>query len=296
SALRRADAPKAQAYPTLKSGGSGVDRGRLRSAISSGQSWLDANFSVDNHDRYPCYFLYALERYKSFEEFIQGTADPEPQWYQSGYEFLRSRQKADGHWEFTGEWSQDACATSFAVLFLLRSTQQSIRASLGQGTLVGGRGLPRDLSRVRLSGGKLVVEQKPTEVDKLLDMLGDDDSQALESLIDNPAALRVEDVRPEDARRLQQIVRSGSPEARLLAVRALAKMRSLDYAPTLIYALTDPDRRIVREARDGLRLVSRRFNGFGLEDNFKDDGQRELAIDLWKKWYRTVRPDAPPLP
>jgi hypothetical protein len=51
----------------------------------------------------------------------------------------------------------------------------------------------------------------------------------------------------------------------------------------------------VREARDALRSVSRNFEGFGPPDNF-DDGQRDTAVQRWKNWYHTVRPDAPPLP
>ena len=95
-------------------------------------------------------------------------------------------------------------------------------------------------------------------------MLDDEGSDALEALVNDPNALQVNNVGPEQARRLQQIVKSGDAAGRILAVRALAKMRNLDYAPSLIYALTDPDRRVVREARDGLRYLSRRFQGFGL--------------------------------
>ena len=100
---------------------------------------------------------------------------------------------------------------------------------------------------------------------------------------------------PEAARRLQQIVRSGAPQTRLARVRALAKARNLDFAPTLIFALTDPDHAVVREARDALRFLSRNFEGFGPPDNF-DDNQRDQAIVRWKAWYAAMRPDAPPLP
>jgi hypothetical protein len=69
----------------------------------------------------------------------------------------------------------------------------------------------------------------------------------------------------------------------------------MDYAPTLIFALTDPDKRVVREARDGLRSISRNFEGFGPPDNF-DVAERDKAVERWKAWYAKVRPDAPPLP
>jgi len=289
AALKRADVKKKNAMPTLPAGD--VDRMQLIQTIKRGNGWFDKNFAIQLTG-YQCYYLYSLERYRSFEEHLSGQRDEEPDWYNKGFEYLKEHQAADGSWD---DSCGRQCATAFAVLFLLRSTQQSIQASLGEGTLVGGRGLPRDLSKVKLSGGKLVVQQNPTELDQLIDMLGDSDSGALDSLIDQPAALQVGQAGPQEARRLQQAVRTGGAEARLLAVRALARIRDLDYAPTLIFALTDPDRRVVREARDALRSVSRNFEGFGPPDNF-DDGQRNEAVERWKNWYRSVRPDAPPLP
>jgi hypothetical protein len=264
---------------------------RLAETLKAGQGWFDKNFTLEVHE-YQSYYLYSIERYKSLDELLSGEQDPEPEWYNAGFELLKRTQAENGSWSDEGGPS---VATAFSILFLMRSTQKSIRASLGEGTLVGGRGLPRDLSKLRLRGGKLIVENTPTEVDQLLGMFEESDADSLESLLDNPAALQVSDVGPDQARRLQQVVKSGKAEARLLAVRALGKLRSLDYAPTLIFALTDPDKRVVREARDGLRSVSRNFEGFGPPDNFEEE-QRAQAVQRWKAWYRTVRPDAPPLP
>ncbi len=271
--------------------GTSVDGTRVFAAIERGQDWFAKNFEYAA-GQYPCYELYSLERYKSFEELLAGFTPDEPDWYQKGYEYLKDNQLADGCWKGR---STKQCETAFAVLFLLRSTQKSIKASLGEGTLVGGRGLSADLSRMRMRNGRLVTEQKPTEVDTLLNMLEDSENEGLEALMNDSSGLSVGNVGPEEARRLQQIVKSGQPGARLLAVRALAQMRDLDHVPTLLYAITDPDNRVVRESRDGLRLVSRRFQGFGLPDNF-DDTQRYDALDKWKQWYRRVRPNAPPLP
>lgn len=290
AALRRADETGKKRKTTLPAGD--VDKELLAKCVARGQAWFDKNMSAVSDTEHKSYYLYSLERYKSFEEYIAGASEEEPDWYQKGYEYLKETQREDGSWT---DADGQQCATAFAVLFLLRSTQQSIKASLGEGTLVGGRGLPRDLSQVRLEGGRLVVKSEPTEVDQLLGMLDDSDSDALDALLDDPAALRVDNVSPKDARRLQQVVRSGGPQARVLAVRALGKMRNLDYVPTLLYAMTDPDSRVVREARDALRLVSRRFEGFGLSDNF-EPAQRDRALDKWKTWYRSVRPNAPPLP
>lgn len=289
AALQRVEKPGAKRAPSLPSGN--VDPQRLAETVAAGRAWFDKNFGFEVHE-YQSYYFYSVERIRSFQEYLDGNIVEEPEWYNEGFKRLKETQSADGSW---ADSSGQACATAFSVLFLLRSTQKSIEASLGEGTLVGGRGLPSDLSKLKLRGGKLIVDQKPTEADALLGMLDDSNSAALDELLDNPAALSVTSVDPSDARRLQQVAKSGPAAARLLAVRALAKLRSIDYAPTLIFALTDPDKRVVREARDGLRSMSRNFEGYGPSDNFEEP-ERQAAVARWKEWYQTVRPDASPLP
>ena len=289
TALRKKRDPKEKRMKSLT--GSQVDRARFMRAVESGQAWYRKNFrQAAGH--YPCYELYSLERFKSFEEVITGDAPEEPEWYQKGYEYLKQNLHADGYWAGTGGRPS---ATGFAILFLLRSTQKSIKASMGEGTLVGGRGLSADLSQMRMRNGRLVAEAKPTEVDKLLEMLEGEGSADLDALLNSPAALNMDNVGPKDAQRLKLLVKTGTPESRILAVRALGRMRELDYVPILLFAMTDPDNRVVREARDGLRLVSRRFQGFGLKDSFSD-AERYEVLDRWKRWYRQVRPNASVLP
>ena len=57
--------------------------------------------------------------------------------------------------------------------------------------------------------------------------------------------------------KIRQLVGNKSPEARLAAVKALGKTRDLDNVETLIYALTDPDPRVVRAANEGLLRIRR---------------------------------------
>ncbi len=272
--------------------GANLDRDRVLKAIASGQKQFDKMFSELPQADYPFYLLYSIERYKSFEEYLTGTEEEEPDWYQTGFKFIKERQAADGSWNCP---SEQACATSFAILFLVRSTQKSIKAKLGAGTLVGGRGLTANLARMKLKQGRLVAERTPTDVDEFLSMLENDEAGDLDALLADTAVIDVADVGPEDARQMEQLLKTGSPEVRLLAVQGLSKLRDLDYVPSLLYALTDPDRRVVRVARDGLKYISRRFEGYGPPDNFTDD-QRYDALEKWKQWYRRVRPDAPALP
>ena len=60
---------------------------------------------------------------------------------------------------------------------------------------------------------------------------------------------------------------------------------------TLLFAMTDPDKNVVREARDALRFISRRLDGFGLKDNFTEE-ERNKVVQAWRNWYLQVRPEA----
>lgn len=275
--------------PDLKS--ASIDRAKIIAAVQDGNRWFDKNFTT-SIPRWKYYYLYALERYKSFADLLEIDVPEEPEWYEAGYEEMAKSQNDDGSWGLdNGGEATKATDTSFAVLFLMRSTQKSIRQSLGIGTMVSGRGAPANVTSAKMVRGQVVVEAAKTNVANMLAMLDDAKSNQIEQLANDPTALVAAKVDEKTAVRLEQIVRGGSPEARLLAVRALGQTGNLDYAPTLIFALTDPDRRVVREARDNLCFISRRFEGFGLPDRFTD-AQRYSAIEKWKRWYLAVRPDA----
>jgi hypothetical protein len=220
---------------------------------------------------------------------MEGLEEISPRWYNDGYEFLAKGQAADGSW--SGYCGQE-CDTAFSVLFLLRSTKMSIKAKLGEGMLLSGRGLPSNLARAKLRDGQLVAEQVHKNVDELLSMVDDDKNEAtLDELARDPTQLVVGHIDEKSARRLQQLVRGGTPEVRVLSTRAVGRTGNMDYVPTLLYALTDPDSRVVIEARNGLRFISRNFDGFGPPDEFTEQ-QRFEAIDHWKKWYKSIRPTA----
>ncbi len=290
TALRAAEGSQMKRIRTLS--GANLDRNRVVQAVGRGQKLFDETFSDFTNAEYPFYLLYSVERYKSFEEYLTGNVEEEPAWYQEGFKFAKERQGPEGYWTCP---SGRPCATAFAILFLVRSTQKSIKAHLGEGTLVGGRGLSANLARMKLEKGRLVTERKPTEVDHLLSMLEETKGAELEALLNDSVAINVENLGPNEARRLEQLLRNGTPEARLLAVEALSKLRDLDYVPSLLYALSDPDARVVRAARDGLKYVSRRFDGYGPPDSFTET-ERYDALDKWKNWYRKVRPNSPVTP
>jgi HEAT repeat protein len=88
-----------------------------------------------------------------------------------------------------------------------------------------------------------------------------------------------------------KIIRSGNYEARRIAVQNLGRSQGLNAVPILIFALSDPDETVMRAARDSLRFISRRIEGFGLPDK-ATSRERGQAQEKWRNWYRSVRPDA----
>lgn len=276
---------------------SSVDVSRLRQALNDGDGWFAQNFSIATTD-YPYYYLYALERFRSFQEMVEGNGDPEPDWYNQGVDLLATMQSSTG--DFPAPRNSDVhcplgIGTAFACLFLLRSTQATLETIMErEGTLRGGRGLPGDLSEVRQRGGKIVAPAITGKVEDLIGMLEDDEADQIENMLDNPDALSLSGLTKTGKQytaRLRRVLRSGSYKARIVAARTLGRQDDLDNVPILIYALTDPDPRVMRAARAALRSISRKFDGYDLPDQ-PTKPQLDLAVKQWQDWYRSIRPDA----
>lgn len=272
-----------------------VPRVQFTKTVKAGNAWFADNFDIvmEKNRMYNLYYLYALERYMSFRELAEGKDEASPEWYSLGVEWLSSQQKEDGSWSGYEETVSD---TAFAVLFLLRSTKRSIEKAkdFGPGVLVSGRGLPKNMDNIQMRGGKVVQKIDTGAAGSLLDALGDPTNEnfdaAVAALSEIPPELAQSAV-SKHAAQMKELVSNPDPEARQAAVRALGKSNNLDCVPLLIYALTDPDPMIALAANDGLKNLSRRLSDFGLKDGFTE-AQRTLAIQRWKDWYLTLRPNA----
>jgi len=264
----------------------------LRDAEARGYHWFEQNYVIQP-PQWAYYYLYALERYQSFRELAQRRPEKEPAWYNDGVRLLLQLQSQDGSWKERCGVVPD---TAFAMLFLLRSMKQSIEKAhgLGDGILVGGRGLPKETEKIAVREGNVVAHSALAPKQSLLAALegqsGTDRAQALEQLAELPDA-EVETLLGPHVERLRQLVGDPSPEARLTAVEALVAVGDLDSVPALIYALTDPDARVMLKARDALRRLSRKPDGFGLPSK-PDEADRREAVRKWKAWFRAIRPDA----
>lgn len=286
----RDGAPKRQ--PRTKK----VDQNMTLRALNDGDRWFPQHFKMEGvHWLY--YYLYAFERYQSFRELGEGRVEKEPAWYNAYYKLLKEKQEKDGSWFNQNEGRE--ISTAFAVLFLLRSAQKAIVkvANLGDGVLLGGMGLPPNVADLKEKDGKVVdAAAMSGSIEELLAVLEDDTSAAGLRLAESDTVIEISgDVtkRVGQVAKLRSLVSAPTFEARLVAVRSLGKTGNLDNVPVLIYALTDPDLRVVREADKALRFVSRKFEGYGFpKDPKPSKGDLDKLRDNWKKWYLSIKPDA----
>lgn len=270
-----------------------VEPARIVAAEEDGDRWMHANYAI-NPDlvSFKHYYLYTLERYESFRELASGQVEQYYAWYDDGVRYLMRTQGADGSWLSGATGPVD---TAFAILFLLRSTQKSLGKAglLDAGTLVGGRGLPKNLAEAQMRDGAVVAKPLAGPAEKLLSVLDNPADPAYLAAVEGFRELTLEAdeaTLDRQAVRLRKLAGSPAPEARLAAVQALARARDLDNVPTLIYALSDPDPEIVAVALEGLRFVSRKFAGLGTT-SIKDEPSRQAAIERWKAWYLSIRPE-----
>ncbi len=269
--------------PRLPAGS--LNQKQVLATLKGGDAWMDKNYKVEI-ERFTSYYMYALERYKSFQAILDGTREEEPVWYNNGVKYAMKTQAKNGSWE-TG--CQEGPDTAFTILFLIRSTDVMIRESLGDGISIGGIGLPT-AGQLKFNGSKLVADQPKTEVDDMIDMIDNDQLDKWEGI--DASAINIDSADAKSIRKLEQVARTGPWQARIVAVKAIARTGSLDRVPTLLFALTDPQPEVVLAARDGLQFVSRRFEGFGPPNGFNKEQQYD-SLNKWKEWYKSIRPDAP---
>ncbi|MGE0759321.1 MAG: HEAT repeat domain-containing protein, partial [Pirellulaceae bacterium] len=214
----------------------------------------------------------------------------EPKWYNDGVDYLRTSEEATGGWLSKHYESPKSVSTAFALLFLTRSTEKSFKKL--EGRLRGGQGLPADLTQVNVDAEGRVIDSK--EVPPLDVLLGQLDKEGVTEL-DTTLPIRLQlpaDPQQRNAQlvRLRRMATRGPYEVRRMAVNTLARDRNLDNVPALIFALSDPDFRIVRAAQDGLRFISRKIDGNPLPEH-PTKAEWQAAQAKWREWYLSLRPE-----
>jgi hypothetical protein len=262
----------------------------LRVAIDSATRWLVQNFTLDKArgeadpggGRWLYYYLYAFERFATLAE-QKTIADVD--WYSKAAGLIIARQQASGSWS---AGNGDVVDTSFAALFLVRSTMQILKEkpprNIGPGTLVV-------FDPSRLPGWKKSSE--------LFDSIDADAAEKAgkDSVAILSGDLKVYVVGPKAVaawKELEKGYAAKDMDRIIAALKALARTHDLRVVPLLIDAMyyedaRDEHRDVMLAARDALCLISRRFEPKYTGKTVED---WETEIAKWKAWYRSVRPQA----
>lgn len=271
----------------------GLSDSQLNQAISGGVRWIGRNLNPTDPaviGPSPYYGLYGVERVGALSgDRRLGDVD----WYAVGANFIQRTQGADGGW--TAQHGP-VVNSAWAVLFLGKATEKSVRKievkRLGSGTLLGGRGLPDDLSSLTVAQGRVLVRPMNGAVEEMLAVLEDPRAEggeaALSGLVERYAVEGPKVLIPH-VDRFRKLRESPDPGLRKTSLWALARTGDLDQAPELIESLTDPDDEVVATAVFGLKLLSRRLDGEAPGPGASPDEKRRAA-DQWRAWLAEVRP------
>lgn len=269
-----------------------IDARRIRAAQFLGNSWMSANYRIDP-EQWTFYYLYALERYWSFRESVEG--EKRHPWYSEGARYLLRIQKDNGSW--TAKEGGTPVNTAFGTLFLLRSSKKSLQHAYyyRSSTLLAGHGLPRDLSRVTLRNGQVVARPSASQAAAWLDCLAHAADpgymQALEILNFLPAT-EAKTLVDKENEKLHELVAGGSsPHVRMAVIRVLGDSDDIEQAPTLIARLSDANPAVARQSNEALRQLGRKLSGYELPEH-PSPAERQSLIEKWKVWYLAICPNA----
>lgn len=270
-----------------------TDPNTLFKRISHMENWRARNPEKAGANLYwYFYVVYTTERYESFIEIAKGLpSNPSPGWYNKIVGELRRMQSDNGGWENKAS-TNPGVSTAFAVLFLIRSTKKSLGAGASAST-IGGIGFKGDISKAQLVNGKAVTKAPAQSVTGMLDLLEGDDADSLDGKALSDKATLPTDPTERSAQldRLERLVRgSKSWQARRVSAKLLGTSDDFRVVPALIFALSDPDHSVRAFARDGLRFISRNFEGYGMPDEPTNTDIRQ-AQKKWRAWYKRIRPD-----
>jgi hypothetical protein len=267
----------------------------MSAGIRRGLAWLGPRFDpaspIMGQSAY--YGLYGIERIGALaDRDLLGGLD----WYARGTAYIGGTQQPDGTWN-----TQHGVVpnTAWAILFSTKSTAQTMRKievkRLGSGTLIGGRGLPKDLTSLTVASGRILARPMNGAIEGMLAVLEDPRAEGADAAVagliarydvEGPPALR-----PHRDRFLK-LLEDRDPGIRATAAWALGRMDQPDLAPRLIDALADPDPAVVDEARISLELIARKIDGFGPPSNATPDQKKEAAR-RWRAWFESLSVASP---
>ena len=295
------DEPEGEENKPKAEGKSNFPVGPMNQSIGRGMGWINAHFRDVSDNEYKMYYYYTMERMTALANITTlGNRD----WYQTCLPTVLKMQRKDGSWGGVYE-------TAFGVLFLVRSTAKLLNrpyGDLGGGLLIGGRGLPDDLSSAEIKNGEIVENKIDHPLDELLKELSSPDFPSIEAVQKQIVSTVQVGDREEligQKELIKTLVKDTRPEVRRTAIWALGRCANLSDAKLMIEALDDDNVDVLVEARNALCYLSRRPKGLGLPANplgklpeTASQSQRDNAMKEWKAavtkkwtdWYFQVRP------
>ena len=280
-----------------------VALGQVDNAIRRGLGWIASRFLTTSPNQHKTYYYYTLERVGALANIDQiGTH----KWYDECLPVVEQTMLDDGSWK---DSDNAAVGTSFALLFLTRSTGKILkRPMFGAGLLTGGRGLPEDLANAEFDGTAIKERKMEGPLDELLSELSKLDPDNLEAA----QAAIVEKVQIGNREELlgqidqiRKLITHTSPDVRRTAIWALGRSGDLKDANLLIKALQDNNVDVLIEAYNALCYLSRKITGVGIPSNPLDSlpvnpsqAQMDAAVNRWRDeatkrwtaWYLRIRP------
>lgn len=272
-----------------------VTRNGIVKIANSAKGWLDKT-RYKRGDDWFYYLVYSQERYESFREILDGKRSKSPPWYNEMVKILSKNQAENGGWGIGSD--QDAggteAATCFAILFLLRNTQKAI-GDIKTADSVGGYGLG-NVADVGFVDGKLVDKSQVSSIEDAIKLLEDSkDGSTEDKLLADRMALDPDPKKKrEQLNRFARLLRSPDARARRVAAKLLGRGDDLDFAPDLIFALSEgeQDGQVLRIAENSLRILSRQLSTYILpREGVVTPGDRVKSERHWQNWYLNIRPD-----
>jgi hypothetical protein len=286
-----------------------ISRSSIDRAAQRGLEWLDRNWIGAGVTHYQYYYYYALERACTLAGAEQiGDHD----WYDEISDGVLKQQRSDGGWGGSDN-AGSVPDTAFALLFLSRATAKIMKHRpdeklFGGGLMIGGRGLPTNLSAIQAGADGIKVRKLDAPVDQLLSELENPQSakvEAVQQAIVEAVELGDREKLVGQKDRLTRLARDPRVEVRRTAIWALGRCATIHEARFLVKALDDPELTVVIEANNALCWFSRRPNGFGrpadplaeLPENASDRQKQDAAKSWrtrvradWRAWFENVRP------
>ena len=274
-----------------------ASRGGIDSAAKRSLGWLTQRFQAVSTAEHKLYYYYTMERMASLAN-VEKMGDHD--WFDECATAVLQMQKPDGSWH---TFSGPVVGTSFAILFLTRSTLKTLRRSpqIGGGIMHGRRGLQEKKLKPRKILGPIgeLLDDLVNSKDKIL--------EARDAIIEKVqiGGRNTQNELMGQTKLLKKLARHPNPEFRRTAIWLLGRSGDFSHVGVAVRALEDPYIDVVIEARNALCWLSRKPRGFGLPNTplqgLVEDApavQRDAAIakwrtkvrGKWREWYMSVRP------